>query len=107
MLKAAERLVKDAGSELVLGLVAPVGTHLDSFIELLDDTLRTYRYRQRVVRVSDLFRGLTEPAALPPATEYERITRHMDLGNELRTRSEAAEVLAIWAMSDPSEGGRR
>ena len=30
MLPAVERLVKDAGSELVLGLVAPVGAHLDS-----------------------------------------------------------------------------
>lgn len=32
MLPAVERLVKDAGSELVLGLVAPVGAHLDSFV---------------------------------------------------------------------------
>ncbi len=100
MLAAVARLVKDAGSELVLGLVAPVGAHLDSFVEVLEDCLRAYRYRQRVVRVSDLFRALSEPTVAAPTSEYERISRHMDLGNQLRTRSGAAEVLAVWAMSD-------
>lgn len=107
MLPAVERLVKDAGSELVLGLVAPVGAHLDSFVEILDDCLRAYRYRQRVVRVSDLFRAISDPAVNADASKYEQIKRHMDLGNLLRTRSGATEVLAVWAMSDINAIRRR
>lgn len=75
------------GAELVLGLVAPVGTDLDKFVEMLDTQLQKYRYRSNTIRLSDLaasfqYDGKTVGRKGEP--EHERIRRLMDDGNHVR-----------------------
>ena len=43
-----------ADSELILGLVAPVGTHFERFHDLLERQLRLFGYEANHVRLSDL-----------------------------------------------------
>jgi deoxycytidylate deaminase len=83
-------------AELVLGLVAPVGTDLDRFIETLVVCLRDFEYDTNPIRLSELA-ALFQVEGLAPMTdvvsEYERIMGLMNAGDA--ARAHGGDVLAL------------
>lgn len=89
-------------SELILGLVAPVGTNFDRFQNLLERTLAKFNYKTNLVRLSKLtenFQVDVLPAQEPVRASEEslRLRRLMHAGNYLRFTSCKGEFLALAA----------
>src|SRR5690606_26521359 len=84
-------------SELVLGLVAPVGTNLDKFVGTLEAILREFDYSCNPVRFSNLATTLVGAPDEPPLNEFDRLTQLMDAGNAAREQAGAADVLSLAA----------
>lgn len=100
MLPATENLLHDLKSELVLGLVAPVGADLEALEQDLINQLRHYGYVPNPIRMSALMKDVRDlDVELRETSEYERLVSFMDGGNRLRERSGAGEILALWAMA--------
>jgi deoxycytidylate deaminase len=95
-----DQLLRDPGSELVLGLVAPVGADLDDFERLLRRELELYGYEARTIRLSELLPKAQLDVELVDSPEFDRLRTHMTAGNELRARAKSGEILALWAMSE-------
>lgn len=85
--------------ELVIGLVAAVGTPLDHITRTVKGQLEKREYSVRLLRLSDSLAGLNLEAPSPPphATEFERVTALMDQGDELRSLAGGGEALALMA----------
>jgi deoxycytidylate deaminase len=91
--KFVSSAISDA--EAVLGVVAPVGTRVDTVQEVLMERLTQFRYKLVPIRLSGLighFKLRTQLVSAPPG---ERIHSHMDAGNELRDEFGRADVLAL------------
>ncbi|MBC7976101.1 MAG: cytidine deaminase [Myxococcales bacterium] len=85
-------------AELVLGLVAPVGTDFDKFVETLGTCLKAFRYKPSSIRLSSLAASLVRSSSGKGGGEYERLTRLMDAGNAARARG--GDVLALAAAAE-------
>lgn len=97
------------GSELVIGLVAAVGTDLQSAETAISEQLRAFNYRVRSLRLSELAEREARALGvkLKDAPESERIRTHMDAGDRLRERR-SDDWLAIRAIAEISRRrGRR
>jgi len=104
MLPATDNLLRDPKSELVFGLVAPVGADLEALEKDLANQLRHYGYTPNPIRVSKLMKDVRDlDVELKETTEYERLVSFMDGGNRLREQSGAGEILALWAMASIKE----
>jgi deoxycytidylate deaminase len=91
-------------SELVLGLVGPVGTNFDRFYNLLVRCAKRFRYKPNDVHLSDLAKIFSiEPPAKNDkrglSKEAKRINGLMHAGNYLRLTSKKGEFLALAAAS--------
>lgn len=84
-------------SEIVIGLVAPVGTELSAVVQAIEDRLKHYEYTVQRVRVSvDVIEMMCTNGSskTQTITDYERISRHMDLGNQIREKTGDHSILA-------------
>lgn len=100
MLGESERLLRDPGSELVFGLVAPVGADLESLEQDLSNQLVLYGYTPNPIRMSKLLRDARDlDVELRDSPEFDRLMSFMDAGDRLREKSGAGEILALWAMT--------
>jgi len=88
--------------ELVLGLVAGVGTPLDRVQRVLERELRALDYRSHVLHLSAMTDRFELPTPLPPrrAGEARRIHAMMNRGNEARIATNRNDVLALLAIGD-------
>lgn len=90
-------------SELVFGLVAPVGTNFASFEGALIRKLERFQYESEVVRLSELmefFKPSPAPSVVRGSKEYVRLCQRMHEGSHLRQRSGKGEFLALAAASE-------
>jgi cytidine deaminase len=97
---ATSKQISLSGPELVIGLVAPVGTDLDGLQAALTESLLQVGYEAGAIRLSALLSavpGLT--TRLTCRTEDERYTTHMDAGTELREKMGRGDALALLAVS--------
>jgi len=85
--------------EIVVGLVAPIGTDLDLVCRALCEELRSCRYESEVVRLSQVLDdGADEP--LPAdATGDGYYTKRMDAGDALRRRYLSGDAVAARAIA--------
>jgi deoxycytidylate deaminase len=93
-------------SELVLALVAPVGTNFDKFQNLLTRCLASFGYKPNFVSLSGLARNFrTEDILIESglSTEAARIEELMHKGNYLRFTSGLGEFLALAAAKKISD----
>jgi len=100
MLPDTDKLLRDPGSELVFGLVAPVGADLESLEEDLSNQLRQYGYVPSAIRLSRLLKGVRDlDVELKETSEFDRLMSFMDGGDRLREKSGSGEILALSAMA--------
>lgn len=87
--------------ELFFGGVAAVGTPLEFSLQALTKALGVYAYKVLPIKLSEQARLLELPTPEPTsgASEFERVMRKMDRGNEARQRSGLNDVLARLAIS--------
>src|SRR5690606_21948386 len=87
------------GSELVFGLVAPVGTNFGLVLNPLTKLLRRFDYTVNVVRLSELFGNfdIREQFEVKGSDEYRRLMQGMHHGNTLRKESRRGEFMALGA----------
>jgi deoxycytidylate deaminase len=81
-------------SELVLGLVAPVGADLGAFQAMLCEALSHYRYNCNPVRISEIALRLTGRVVPERVSYFDRLGLLMDAGNAAREKSLYALALA-------------
>jgi deoxycytidylate deaminase len=89
-------------SELVIGLVAPVGTEKSIVIEELKDSLKSFGYGTRIVKLSGFLEGLKDKheIKLIRSPEHSRINSYMDAGNKVRAQMGRGDALALWAINE-------
>lgn len=90
-------------TELVLGIVAAVGTDIDRFEGLLADYLKKFKYAARSVPLTDFFARF-DLASKGIKIDHEdpctRISLRMDAGNRLRRDAKRGDLLALHAAFD-------
>jgi len=80
-------------SEVVIGLVGPVGVDFALITDLLQSRLTAYRYTTVVVRVSSMI--IPQFAQVPSYnSEYERVRNLMDAGDQTRQSTGDNSILA-------------
>lgn len=88
----------DRPSELVLGLVAPVGTDLRDIITALQERLQLSKYESELIRLSTFLRLWNLKTSLREEPEVERLQSYMDAGTEARAAFRRADILALAAV---------
>jgi deoxycytidylate deaminase len=99
MLEETKKLLRDSGSELVFGLVAPIGADLEHLELDLIDQIGLYGYVPNAIRLSALLKKLQLGVTLHETPELARINSYIEAGNKLREKAKCEEVLALWAMA--------
>jgi len=79
-------------SELVIGLVAPVGTDLATITTILSDRLKTFSYQTTEIKISSEI--IAKLRRIPTEPYFDRINSLMTEGNNLREISGDYSVLA-------------
>lgn len=75
-------------SELIIGLACAVGTNTQNVIDLLSEHLAGFGYKSTVIKISKELIEPTIPADRTPyLSPFDRITKLMDQGNELRQQA--------------------
>ena len=99
MLEETKKLVRDPASELVFGLVAPIGADLERLEVDLIDQIGLYGYAPNPIRLSALLKKVQLGVTLEETPELARINSYIEAGNKLREKAKCEEVLALWAMA--------
>jgi deoxycytidylate deaminase len=89
------------GSELVIGLVAPIGTDLDTASTAIIASLNDVHYSSTVISLSSLLDDIPDKpwGDLPQTPRDTRYNKYMDAGNRLREDVNRGDALAILAVS--------
>lgn len=84
------------GTEVVFGIVGPIGADRSQVFRMLEDCLKHYGYSSKRVRLS---KGIEEALELDTSGigEYERVSKLMQGGNRLRSESKNNGVLGLIA----------
>lgn len=87
-------------TELVIGLVNPVGTDSRSFVTAITERLKVFNYNVQIIKVSlNVIKQLIEKD-INYTNEFERISQYMDLGNDLRENTKQNAILALGITSE-------
>jgi hypothetical protein len=99
MIEPTNKLLRDPSSELVFGLVAPIGADLERLESDLIDQVGLYGYTPNPIRLSALLRKVELGAQLQERPELARLNSYIDAGNKFRERTRCEEGLAICGRS--------
>jgi deoxycytidylate deaminase len=72
-------------SELVIGLIGPIGCNRELVISTIDDLAKHFSYSVSLIKVSNLIRKVQKVRECDESDQYERVMALMDAGNELRS----------------------
>ena len=87
---------------MFFGMVGPVGSNLGAVCRALSKELNDAGYETLEIKVSDLIRVLFSHEEIP-REEDKRINKLMDLGNELRKKTERGDILALVSVGKITE----
>lgn len=92
-------------SEIVIGLVGPLGTDNAKIQRMLAQRIDSYGYKSELIRISRvIIPALAGPERIPDEPKFAHCETLINLGNQIRIESKNAAVLAIAAAA---EIGRR
>jgi len=86
------------GPEIFIGLVAPVGTDHDQLTSTLQEILKSFNYKTRIIRVASLLHGYPRYKKLPSTPVDEYIETHQAAGDDFRDLTQRADALAVLAI---------
>jgi deoxycytidylate deaminase len=92
----------DAPTELVMGIIGPIGCNRELVIDSIINLAKHFSYSVELIKVSDLILKF-KPLKLDPKNQYNRVSRLMDAGNELRDQCKDNSILAKMATIEISE----
>ena len=86
--------------EIVIGLVGPLGTDLETAYKSLETRLDQVGYKSHLITLSKILSEIFDPLEkkLKKASEDSRVKILMDAGNSLREKTSSKDALAILAM---------
>lgn len=88
-------------TEIVIGLVGAVGTPHDQVVKIISDRLKIFNYTTNEIHVSQgVIRQLYKDIPAEFDSEYERITKYIEKGNQARRDSGDNAILAIGVSSE-------
>lgn len=87
-------------SELVIGLVAPVGTEKAIITEELKDSLKSFGYEAVIIKISGFLKAINHGITLHDNPEFKRIESYMNAGNKVREKMGRGDALALWAVAE-------
>ncbi len=90
-----------AGPELVIGLVAAIGTPIERAVTLVEDVMKKHGYNAKTLRLSgytDYFDLQSAPAG--GSSEPERVKNAISRGSEVRRTTGRNDILALAAMAE-------
>ncbi|MGV8119354.1 MAG: hypothetical protein AB2L14_06280 [Candidatus Xenobiia bacterium LiM19] len=90
-------------TELVFGIVAPIGTDLDNFTRSLSDHLVKFNYEAREIRLSNFLDKLhleKLDIELIKEPESKRLDTYMTAGNKVRESLQRGDALALHAATE-------
>jgi deoxycytidylate deaminase len=87
-------------AEVVLGLVAPVGTDLGEVERKLEERLKLFNYRHELIKLTELLPVFALQTQERPNTPAGKLHRKMDQGNALRDKGGRADALAVAAIKE-------
>lgn len=93
--------ITDKDSELVIALVAAVGTDLSIITNTLTERLKTFKYETTEIKISNHI--IAELRTIPQEPHFERISALMTEGNKLRESTGDYSVLAKLAAAKINE----
>lgn len=79
----------EVGSEIVIGIIQPVGTNSKEVFDCIIDCLKQFHYQTNIIKVSSEVISMFDSAKIDFAgDEFLRISHYMDRGNILREMSD-------------------
>lgn len=85
-------------SEIVLGIVGPLGTDGEKLRRMISERLKAYRYTPQLVSISgQIIPSLAAGVTIPESPKYERAKLLIDLGDQIRSESKNNGILAVAA----------
>lgn len=93
--------ITDKDSELIIALVAAVGTDLSAITSVIADRLKTFNYKTTEIKISNQI--IAELRDIPPAPHFERVNALMTEGNYLRKGTGDYAILAKLAAAKINE----
>lgn len=87
-------------SELFIGLALATGTDTTVVTKTLEDELKGYKYRCESIHLIEVLHQIEKWRDLPETPIDDRISKHMDAGNEFRTILERGEAIALLGIGD-------
>lgn len=86
--------------EIVVGIVAPIGTDVDTFVSLLQRALEDVDYKTESLRLSQLLDETAVGGDLPSrSSDADYYRQRMDAGDELRRLLGSDDALAAYAIA--------
>ncbi len=88
--------------EMIIGIVAPVGAHLELFLASLELELKRFRYSAEGIHLSRFTDNFKLASPVPPHTadESTRIKMMMDRGDELRRQTGKPDIFALCTIAE-------
>ena len=92
-------LSSQSDSELIIGIISPIGTDTRDVIYHITEHLKTINYKTEVINISSDVISQFKGNDTTFATEYERIKAYIDLGNSARNNAKDNSILMKGAAS--------
>lgn len=90
-------------TEIVIGIVGPIGTQNDKVIELITSRLKLIGYETVAIRISQEIIPDLSGKTVPTGGAFEHASSLIQLGNELRSKSKENGILALAAAAKISQ----
>lgn len=89
------------GPEIIIGLVAAVGTNLELVCNNLEESLKDVNYKCKTIRLSSFLPQIKNApwGDLPDSPEDNRIDKYMTAGNSLRETVKQGDALALLSIA--------
>lgn len=92
----------NVSTELVVGIIGPIGCNRELVIETITDLARHFSYKVELIRVSAIIRKYVS-VNIDDNNQYDRVMKLMDAGNYLRERSCDNSILGKMSAVEISE----
>lgn len=81
--------------EIVVALVAPIGTDMRALKRIIEAELKRANYQTHIIKVTDLLKEFEGEFSLQEAPEEARYDTYIKAGNQLRQKMQRGDAFAL------------